>query len=199
MRFHHARGRGPVLAGCLAMVLAGCDLPPPRAGSPTRTDGGSFVGRQIPGTDVAAVRPIAEDVFRQHFRIDNENSDAHMLVSLPTEVTEGGSPQRVRDMIRDAHSRHRRLGELHLMQEGPNVVIRCRVQLQRLDTTERAAFQAQRGDDRPNTTAIDREGGATPRTREEWVTIGRDRTTERTVLEAIQKRLGGGDAGTRPG
>mgnify|MGYP000411160748 CR=1 FL=1 len=197
MRFHHDVGR-LVLAGCLAVVLVGCDLPPPRAGSPTRTDGGSYVGRQIAGADVAGVRPIAEDVFRQYFRIDNEKSDACMLVSLPTEVTEGGSPQRVRDMIRDAHSRHRRLGELHLMQEGPNVVIRCRVQLQRLDTTERAAFQVQRGDDRPNTTAIDREGGATGRTREEWVTVGRDRTTERAVLEAIQKRLDGGAAGSRP-
>jgi hypothetical protein len=140
---------------------------------------------------LAEVRPAATEAFRQYFRLDRDASTAHTLISVPMEVTDPETPPRVRDIL-GTPNRFRRVAELYLQQEGGDVLARCRIQIQRLDTAERAAFARQsRNDDRPTETPIDREGAASARRIDEWTDVGRDRQSEQELLTAIETRLAG--------
>jgi len=175
---------------------AGCTSPSgggDRAGlRPT----GQAASRLLRSADLTAVRPVAERVFRQHFRIDPAASTPSVLVSRPQELGPQEQPERIRDVLRPSANRHRQLAELQLLQEGPDVRIRCRVETQRLDTTERATFAGTRGDDRPTETPIDRYGAASSDPHQEWVSVGRDKNLEQEILAAIQRELAGA---TQPG
>lgn len=175
-------------------------------GSGCATQGGAAAGfaprrsadaasRRLANADLGMVRPVADRVFRTYFRTDQEGSSRHEWVSRPEESDEPAGPTRVRDMFTAFPNRRRRVAALWLGQDGPHVVARCRILIQRLDTTERAAFAPQRGDDRPTATPIDRHGPASTSTREEWVDVGRDRSMEQEILTAIEREL---TSATRP-
>lgn len=179
------------VAGSAALVLAltaGCSTRPDRAGSAL---GAASAGasRRIPGTSLSEIQPVAERIFRLHFRIDPAASAPGVLVSQPQEVTSETQPERVQDVLTGSRSRHRHLAELRLIQQGPDVLVRCIVQMQRLDTSEGAAFLSQRGDDRPTDTPIERLGPASPDYREEWVPSRRNRELEQEILRAIAEAV----------
>lgn len=144
--------------------------------------------RHILNTTVEAVRATAVRVFRQDFRIDPDISTGNVLISRPVELTDQPRPERVRDML-GSPNRRRQIATLSLSQDGPHVLVQCQVRIQRLDTVERAAFARERGDDRPTVTPIDRLGATSPNTREEWVSIGRDRKIEARILDAIVQQV----------
>jgi len=148
--------------------------------------------RRFLNVDIRTVQPMADRVFREYFRV--EAASANRWISRPVEVTRPGQTGRVRDVLTAFPNRRRRLAELWLTRQGPHVVACCCVQTQRLDTTERAAFDRERGDDRPTDTPIDRAGAGSTTVREEWVRIGRDRQTENLILSVIEQEL----AATRP-
>jgi hypothetical protein len=110
-------------------------------------------------------------------------------MSRPEEVRGKRKPVQLRDTLRVSSSRHRRIAELRIIQKGIDVLAICRVQEQRLETTERASFAEQRGDDRPNDTPIDRFGATSTYRQEDWVDVGRDRKTELMILDAIRRQL----------
>ncbi len=175
-----------ITAAMTAMLLSGCSGS--TDWSPTSVSrAGGAAGRRIANTDVAAVQPVAERVFRQHFKIDASSSGPGLMVAQPQEMTATVQPERVRDLLAGARGRHRYLAELRLNQQGPDVLLRCVVQMQRLETAERAAFSSQRGDDRPTDTPIDRLGATSADNREEWVSGKRDRQLELEILATIEE------------
>lgn len=174
----------------------GCDAGAGRAGGPGRE---SFqkdaTSRLLLDTELDAVQPVALRTFREHFQVDTEASSKSLIVSRPRELTGQDHRERVRDMLRPSPNRRRELAALDLRQEGPHVRVRCAIQIQRQDTSERQVFAGQRGDDRPHETPIDREGALATTPREQWVNVGRDRQLELEILDEIQGSLTGA---TRP-
>ena len=176
-----------------ALMLPGCAA----TGQPgtTRTRGaGDFASRRLPDADIIQVRAVAERVFRQYFRIDPEASSDTVLISRPTEVEGRGRRQNVRDQLTLTPDRQRQIAELRVREEAGVPVVLVSVQGQRLQTTERDTFARNRGDDRPGDTAIQRQGNTSAVPREEWVDMGRDRATEKMILDEIAESL----ATTRP-
>lgn len=180
-------GKTPgVVVGLAIIALTGCSAPTQKATTGVSAAGGAS-SRRLTGTSMAALQPVAERIFRQHFRIDSAASGAGLLVSQPQEITGEIQAERVREVLSGARSRHRYLAELRINQQGEDVLLRCTVQTQRLETSERAAFVRQRGEDRPTETPIDRIGPSSADNREEWVASKRDRSLEQEILTAIQQ------------
>lgn len=178
-----------VAAAAMLAGASGCATRGSDAGGWGRRGPANAASRLLTNIDISAVRPVAERAFREYFQIDPETSSGSVFVSRPVEITEGARPERLRDALRPSANRHRQVAELYLIQDGPHVRLRCRVQTQRLDTAERAAFARVRGDDRPTDTPIDRQGALSSSPQEEWSTVGRDRRVEQAILAAIQSDL----------
>lgn len=173
----------------LSLLLVGCEtFNSTRAPLPPTSDSAS---RVIGMTAPVQVAPVARQVLAGHFRINQEASSQFDLISLPKEMTDTtGEPQRVRDVLAATPNRKRQVARLWLERNGPDTMLFCRVIIQRLDTSERAAFQRSRGDDRPFDTPIDREGAASVNEeRQDWTDVGRDRRTENLILNSIQEQL----------
>ncbi len=187
----HPRSIHWLLLPTLAMLsLVGC--PEPEGGvslfSESGRGRGEFTSRLIPDAALEAVRPVAARVFRSGYRLDSDRSTGTTLVSRPVEATGEQHGERIRDVL-GRPNRHRRLATLRFSQDGSAVMLQCQVRIERLDTTEQAAFARNRGDDRPNDTPIERLGSDAPRAREEWVYVGRDRQAEADILDAITKQF----------
>jgi len=151
-----------------------------------------FSSTRFNGTDVLTAHPAADRAFKgQAFRVDPSASSTDIWVSRPREIVDPDRLERIRDLLRGSTNRHRTVAELRLVQEGPNILALCRVQVQRLDTIERDVFARARdaGDHRRSETPVGSEGAGQAPSREEWVTVGRDRQTENLILEAIRRAL----------
>jgi hypothetical protein len=139
-----------------------------------------------------------KQAFRQYFSIDRVDAIEGTIYSRPTELSGRGSPERVRDVLTRTPNRRREVAELRLVPRGKDVIAMCRVQIQRLDTSERRAFVSQTGDDRPaNNPPFGPESGASAVQREDWVNIGRNREVEQQVLASLRSRLNP-EAATQP-
>jgi len=170
--------------------MGGCESATPGSRPPVRRAGGDFASAQLLDIDLDAVRPVATAALQKHFRIDPAASSSDAWVSRPREVTDQARPERLRDVLRGPANQRREVAELQLAQEGSHVLVLCRVQIQRLDLAERTAFAQARGnDDSPTASPINREGAMLTPAREEWVDLGRDRQTERLILDAIREAL----------
>ncbi|MBI4580253.1 MAG: hypothetical protein HY718_11160 [Planctomycetes bacterium] len=187
-----ARPCGWILLSTIAASL-GCDAigGPVR---PTRQTPADFTTLRLPNASAAAVRSVAAAVFKEHFRVDNEASTITVLRSRPTETTAHADAEapRVREVLSGRSNRRRELAELHVLQEGPDVMLRANVQVQRLDAAERDAFAQQRAaDDRPAEQPFEHSSAATARRPEEWVDVGRNRQLEREMLNRIAEQVAG--------
>lgn len=183
---------GMLLFSGVAMTAIGCadDDASTRLGPSRR---GGYSSRRFAGVSLTDARPEVARAFRQYFRLDTERSTGQVLVGRPSEQVRDGEPQRVREVF-GGRNRHRRVATVRMSPEAGAVLIMCQVQVERLDTSERAAFARQRGDDRPADTPIERTGNTSADRREEWVPAGRDRQTEQLILASIEERL----SATRP-
>lgn len=181
---------GLLLSGWVLAVAAGCpDGGVVRRGPEIAGEG--VATRRVPDATLAEARTTAMQVLQQHrFRIDTERSTGLLLVTEPLDITGTHGPERFRDLI-GSPNRHRETAIVRISQENGGVVVRCQVGIERLDTVERAAFAPERGDDRPTATPGERAGPTSPRAREEWVFVARDRTAETEVLDAILQRISG--------
>jgi hypothetical protein len=169
----------------IAVLTSGCSQNSGGFSSSAKGPDPNFMTRRING-DVGEVRPIAERVFRSHFRYDADLSSGNRMVSRPTEVEGRGEPHNVRDRIRLSPARRQEKAELMLKGEEGVTIVQVNVRAERLETVERSSFAGLRGDDRPTQTPIDRPGPSGVDAREEWVNAGRDSQTERDILDEIE-------------
>lgn len=183
------RRTGLLLTILAALGAPGCTVSEGDGGAPVRAPA-SFASRHFPGVTLDEIETIAGRVFRGHYRVDSEASTPRRLVSRPTEIEGRGEPRSIGDRVGLTPVRQREIAELRVEPQGGGVLVQIQVVNQRLETAERAAFTPGRGDDRPNTTAIDRAGPASVDRREEWRTAGRNRRTEQMILNEIQASMG---------
>jgi hypothetical protein len=175
-------------------VLAGCDnlAIGPATSRPPSERPGDFSSTIIPGAAMSATRAVALQVFKEHFRIDSESTTAWALRSQPRDTTTHADNEtpRMREMLSGRSGRRRHQGVVELVQRGPDVMVRCQVRVERMETVERTAFAPQRGgDDRPSeVSANERASMMETRSRDKWVNVGRDRQLEHEMLEAIAER-----------
>lgn len=170
---------------CLGFALAGCtmsDAVVRRIAPP-----GGASSQRFTGIDASKAAAAADRAFRQYFDVDRDASGPRLWVSRPAEMTK---EEKAENSLSRRSQRHRRIAELQLLTQGGDVVVRCQVRIERFSSTERAAFAAQRGDDRPTDTPINQAHGGSAGSREEWVRAGRDRRTEQLVLSSINRSLG---------
>lgn len=150
----------------------------------------SFARERFPNVPPAQAMDTARQVFREYFSIDRVDTSEGVIYSRPTELTGHAAPERVRDVLTRTPNRRREVAELRLVPRGNDVIALCRVQVQRLDTSERRAFVSQTGDDRPaNNPPFGAEAGASARQREDWTDVGRNRSLEQQVLASLRERL----------
>ncbi len=182
-----------LLAAMMAILTGvGCASSPSASRTSDPFGRAGFSTRRLADLDLSTARPTARKAFQSHFRIDPGASADDLWASRPTEIAGAGQPERIPDLLGGSARRHRQIAYLQISTEGSGVLVRCRVMNQRLDTAVRAAFARTRGhqgDDRPTETPIDRVGAGSTRTREEWVTVGRDREKEWLILDAMTRAL----------
>lgn len=194
---------GLALATCL--LLGGCDNMIQSSTRSTTQDAMQFSTVRVPGVSAQDARAVATDVFKEHFRVDPSASTATQLVSRPSESTAHADQESagVREVLSGSSNRRRQIARLQLVERGADVLIRCHVEVQRLDVTERSAFAQQRAaDDRPSNQTTDRRSGTQQVKDEDWSNVGRNRQLEREILDAIAERLApvtGGASATQPG
>jgi hypothetical protein len=177
-----------IVCGLVLGLTCGCNGPRAEAARAPAARPGDWSRRSLLDVQLEDARTVAARAFRKHFRLDMDASTGNHLVSVPADYR-ARDRQRLRDVLGPTRSQHRKLGELRMVQEGPNVLVQTRVQIQRLETPERAAFARQRGDDRPTDTPIERPGGTGPARQQEWVDTGRDRELEQRMLDDIVQEI----------
>jgi hypothetical protein len=179
-------------------VSAGCDSlirsPGPATQEPTE-----YSSVRLPGVSMDAAHDAAVATMKEHFRLDPAVSTATVLISRPLE-SEGRAdkePAAVREIISGSSNRHRQVAQIRLVERGADVVARIHVQVQRLDVSERAAFQAPlTGDDRPANVSPQGYGGPRTLTDRDWVNTGRNRQLEQEMADSLAERLAGEVAGS---
>jgi len=187
--------------------LVACDgaVGPARPARARSQDPAEFSSVRLPGVRVADARPAALQVLTERFRLDTSASTGTLLVSRPLETSDRADDERagVREVLSGSSGRRRQIAQIVLVDRGEEVLVRCHVQVQRLDLTERGVFMGHRAaDDRPGTLQGERSSGNRPVTEQDWVNVGRDRHLERNLLNQIAERLApqttGTPAQTRP-
>jgi hypothetical protein len=128
----------------------------------------------------------------QWFRIDDTQSSRRRLVTFYDQSVIQGGTGRIRDDTVGYRNRVRRRGEIRLTPRDGATVVECRVQRERLDTTDARMASRQRSyDESPTDTPIQYEAGVSAEQAQVWTDIGRDRELERQILDVVQARLGG--------
>jgi hypothetical protein len=184
----------PIATIAAALWTSGCNEP---IGGGGMGDAG-YARQTFRTASRAEVFQAAQAAFRQYFSIADADPATGTITSRPQEVDARGEPTQVRELL-GGQSRRRQIGELRVLTRGPEVIALCRVQRQRLDTTERRAFQTQRGDDRPTeNTPFEAEAGATGEQRTAWTNIGRNRSLEADILRSLRMRIEPEEATTEP-
>jgi hypothetical protein len=195
------RHLGAVFLLASLVVSSGCDalVRQPRGAAPTAQEPADFSSVRLPGVSVATARPVAMQVLTERYRLDTTVSTGTVLVSRPLDTAERGDAERagVRERLSGASGRRRQIAQIHLVDRGPDVLVRCHVQVQRLDVAERGAFVPQRApDDRPGNLPAEQHSATRTLAEEDWVNVGRDRQLERAMLNQIADRLAPVTTGT---
>ncbi|MFO0839345.1 MAG: hypothetical protein U1D55_12580 [Phycisphaerae bacterium] len=165
----------------VALSLSGC------AATDLET---AYQSRLIDTADVAAVRREAEVVLRREFPRLTASRGGDALTSDPIEYRASSASGSARDLV-GAPSRLRRIATFSLAPQGERTVARLRVDIERQESRQAAAFQSSdaRLSDSPAQSAIERDAATTERQNEVWVRVRRDRELERALLEDIQSRF----------
>ena len=127
---------------------------------------------------------------QQWFRGVDPRPSCGLIRGLATEYTQSGGTERIRDVI-GFPNRMRRRGTLSIQPLGDGCRLICRVDRERLDTSDHRIFRQQRSiNDLPNQTPIERDAGLTASQEQAWTSLPRDRALEQDILELIRSRTG---------
>jgi len=176
-------------------LMSGCATP---EGSPIQ-----YQRQQLPNVSYQVVFEAAERAVGERFGVAKRDAAAGLLESRPQEGTVDGSGTRIISDKFGTPRQGRRVTEVRVVRDGPNVEVLCRVQVQELETEPFRVMQRERGVyDRPSDTPADSEAGTTPEQNAVWVTRRRDREMERQILESVAEwvdRLQGEEAKSKVG
>lgn len=153
-----------------------------------RTEGWSQA--QLPGVSQDAAFDAGVYAMKQWFRLEEVSPSLGQIRSVPTEYTQSGGTDRIRDTALKFRNRMRRTATLAVLGGDDGAVARCEVRVQRLDTSDYRIFKdMDRFDDYSSETPIESGAGATPEQRETWTDLPRDRKLEGEILSVIRNRL----------
>jgi len=146
--------------------------------------------RRFTNVDSAEVFLAAERALREEFRADVRLPDRGYLKSFPKESSATQGTGLLTDRMGIAGpSRVRRVAEFWVTPNDDAVTVRCKVTLERRDTSRRQAFARDHDvDDTPAGTPADLASEA-GNPREEWTRLGNDDALERDLLASLQEQL----------
>jgi hypothetical protein len=140
-------------------------------------------------TTPQAAFAAAEQALRERFRIEVRDPQRGLLRSAPLEDRAPVKGGRLGDTL-GTPRRVRRVAEVWIEPDGPDVSISCRVLIEQDETDSHQMFVQDHGlSDIPSETSPDREGAATAQQRTVWRPRGRDRQLERELWLAIEELL----------
>ncbi len=160
------------------------------AGCTAETEFATSQSRLLDEPDAVRVREVAQSVLRSAFPRLRVARDGGSIVCEPVEYRASRDSGSARDLV-GAASTLRRSGVLNLSSQAGRTLARLRVDIERRETSQRAAFPSQdtRLGDSPAQTAIERDAGTTQTQNQVWVRVRRDRALERALLDDLQSRL----------
>jgi hypothetical protein len=136
---------------------------------------------------------------RQWFPIAEASPEEGLIRSATREYDQQGGTGRIRDDTIGYRNRMRRTAMLLISEWGTGCVAKCRVRVQRLDTSDHQVFRRnEQFGDVPSETPIDREAGIRPSQDQVWTDRPRDRDLERQIRELLRSRVMSEDAGSDP-
>jgi len=137
--------------------------------------GGAYRVRSLGKCDWHQAFAAAVSAVSEHFRIDVADEDTGLVKSEPSEFTQDGR-------------RMRRCATVRLRRQDGQVVVACRVQIQRLATASARAWARQRSaEDSPFAMQPDEDIALTAEQSEYWADVGRDYALERQILTQIAR------------
>jgi hypothetical protein len=184
------RRAGWVLAIAGMAAQAGCSsadsAPTPRI----RTEGWSSL--RLVNTSRADAYDACLYAMKQWFKVNYASPLDGEVRSATVEYEQRGGTDRLRDAAIKYKYQMRRTATLIVQDDGGEAVVRCAVQVQRLDTADYRAFSDQnRYVDYPNETPIDTGAGETLSQNQVWTDMPRDRQLEQDILSVVRSRAEG--------
>ena len=183
---------------CLILIFVvggGCSEP--------RRETGAGGGREsgwsqitLPNVTPDAAFEAGTYAMQQWFRISDKLPADGTLRSFTEEYEQKGGTGRIRDGAIGYKNRMRRTATLLVLAQPSGCVVKCHVQVERLDTADHRVFRSnEQFEDVPNETPIDREAAVSSRQDQAWTPMPRDRGLERKMLDVLRNHLGLGDSG----
>jgi hypothetical protein len=165
----------------LAIALTGCA---------PGVDARSFQSRVIRSAAPDDVFRAAQVILRREFGPLEIESDARRLVSRRVEYRTTSDSGSARDLY-GGRSTMRRIARFSVGQRGDGAVARLGIDVERLDTARREAFQPDRYrlTDAPSQTPIERDAATSTRQNTVWTFVKRDLRFERALLAELQERF----------
>ncbi len=188
-----ARLRSAALATVFVLVsycCAGCsellEAPAPRS------EARGWQAQRLPNTPVEAAFDAGMYALRQHFPAVNSSQGEGRIESGWLEFEQRGGTGRLRDETLQFRNRMRHRAIVLVASEAAGSIARCRVEVERLDTSDHVVF-AQQGqfDDVPNDTPIEREASTSAAQNQVWTPVNRDGQLERTLLRILFEKASG--------
>lgn len=179
-----------IVAACPAV---GCsDMNDPLELDPAR--GSGAMSRHLPGVSTEQAFDAGVHAMRQWFHRLDQRPVEGLVKGMPTEYTQAGGTERIRDSI-GFRNRMRRIGTLSIRPRGGGCVVSCRIDRQRLDTADHRVFrQNEERNDLPNRTPLERDAGLNADQEQVWTDMQRDRALERQTLDLVAARATGNPA-----
>lgn len=153
-------------------------------------DARSFQSRVIRDAAPDDVFHAAQTILRREFGPLEIESDARRLASRPVEYRTTSESGSARDLY-GGRSTMRRIARFSVAPRGDGAVARLGIDVERLDTARREAFQPDRYrlTDAPSQTPIERDAATSTRQNTIWTFVKRDLRFERALLTEIQEQF----------
>lgn len=170
-----------ILAMTGVLVLTGCSAPAPTTRNYNRL--------ALPDTPRLLAFQAAERSMRERYRIASSDPTTGEIRAEPFESNEVGTQMRVSDIV-GVRQRVRTSATARVTGDQRSSDVWCKVLVERLDTTARGMFLADKTmNDLPSSTPADRDGATTQEQNEFWRSMGRDKQQELAILESVAEHL----------
>jgi hypothetical protein len=127
---------------------------------------------------------------RQWFRVEEVSRADGVARTALSEYDQMGGTGRIRDTAIGFRNRMRHQATLTVTPQGPGSVVKCMVNVERLDTADHRVFRDQQQfQDYPTETPIDRDAAISTSQDQVWTPMPRDRKLEQEILDVVRNRV----------